>query len=115
MADAVEEFFNTYDPRIASLAGKLRSLVRRVAPDAEEKLHPGWKTVGYGRRKKFCAISPHAAWINLQFHAGAELEDPAGLLSGTGKRMRHVRIDASDALRQASLRELIREAAASAQ
>lgn len=109
--DPIEEFFSRYDPPVAALARKCRALMRRLVPDAEEKLHPGWKTVSYGGQRKICAIAPHKAWVNLQFHAGTELDDPEGLLTGTGKSMRHVRIDDPAKLRQASLARLIRAAA----
>jgi hypothetical protein len=113
--DPVDRFFAAYDPEVEALACGARALLRRLAPDAEEKLLRPWKTVAYGRAKKFCAISPHGAWVNLQFHAGARLPDPDGLLEGTGKSMRHVKLAAPRDLARRGLAKLIRAAAEAAQ
>ena len=80
-----------------------------TAPGCTETLHTGWKVISYGHKKKFCAIAPHTKWVNLQFHAGARIADDHGLLSGSGKSMRHAKISASSDL-GASLAELIRQA-----
>ena len=112
---AIDEFFGSYDSDVQTLARGLRTLVRRLAPDAEEKLHPQWKTVAYGCSVKFCAISPHKSWVNLQFHSGSSLRDPSGLLEGTGKSMRHVKVAIPGDLKRKALSVLIREAARAAQ
>ena len=111
MADAVERFLGAYSPEVTKLGLAARKLVLRVVPDSEEKLLRPWKTIAYGRKKKFCAISPHAGWVNLQFHSGASLPDPAGLLEGSGKSMRHLKISAASDLKGKALSELIRIAA----
>ena len=115
MADSIEQFFGSYDSDVQELARGLRALVRRLVPEAEEKLHRSWKTVAYGCTVKFCAISPHKSWVNLQFHSGSSLQDPSGLLEGTGKSMRHVKVAIPGDLRRQALMKLIREAAHLAQ
>ncbi len=111
MADPIDAFFDRYPPGIAELARGCRALVRELVPDAKEALHEGWKVVSYGHRTKFCAIAPHEGWVNLQFHAGADLEDPDGRLGGTGKSMRHVRVSDPSDLEDASIAALVRRAA----
>ena len=111
MADPVDRFFDSYDLDVRELAVGARALVRRLVPDAEEKLLRPWKTVAYGRARKFCAISPHKSWVNLQFHGGSSVPDPAGLLEGAGKSMRHVKLAKPGDLRQRALATLIRAAA----
>jgi len=111
VSDPVADFLSAYDPAVQELAEQLRTLVQRLVPDAEEKLHRPWKTVAYGRERKFCAISPHKAWVNLQFHAGSKLGDPKGLLEGTGKSMRHVKIAKPADVKRRALADLVREAA----
>ncbi len=45
--------------------------------------------------------------VNVGFFHGATLEDPAGLLVGSGKRMRHVKLKPGSDLNSAALRDLI--------
>ena len=114
MSNDVTDFFAQYDAPVGALCNALREFVKAQAPSASETLHLGWKVVSYGSKKKFCAIAPHAKWVNLQFHAGASLDDQAGLLTGTGKSMRHVKIESLDQL-DSQLGDLIRHAAQASQ
>ena len=88
-----------------------KDLFLSLVPDAEEKLLRPWKTVAYGRSKKFCAISPHGSWVNLQFHSGSRLADSSDLLEGSGKSMRHVTVATLNDVKKRGLAKLIREAA----
>ena len=113
----LSDFLAGYDEAVRELALATRELVLRLVPDAVEVVLPRWKTISYGaprgrgKNTKFCAISPHKEWVNLQLHAGTALDDPRGLLEGTGKSMRHVKIDKPGRLRAAGLSGLVREAA----
>ena len=40
----------------------------------------------------FAYVNAFTAHVNVGFFRGAELADPAGLLEGTGKTMRHVKV-----------------------
>ena len=46
-------------------------------------------------------------WINVGFFRGAELPDPHGLLEGTGKFMRHVKLRPEGEVDAAALWKLI--------
>src|SRR6185503_17681809 len=96
MRSELEPFLAPYSPVIQQLALKLRALIREVMPDAIEQLDPPAHLIGYGVDRSYkgliCGITLHTAHINLMFARGTELPDPAGLLVGTGKRARHVRI-----------------------
>jgi hypothetical protein len=39
-------------------------------------------------------IASYAKWVNLGFNEGASLDDPLGILVGTGAHIRHVRFSA---------------------
>ncbi len=47
----------------------------------------------------------------LDFCAGQSLKDPAGLLEGTGKNLRHVKLRTVEDLKRPELKKLIVEAA----
>jgi hypothetical protein len=59
----------------------------------------------------FLAISPHARHVNLQFTRGVELPDPARLLEGTGKSMRHIKVRSQADIERPELAALIGTAA----
>jgi len=40
----------------------------------------------------FAYVAAFTAHVNVGFFHGADLPDPAGLLTGSGKRMRHVKL-----------------------
>ncbi|HEY4228306.1 MAG TPA: DUF1801 domain-containing protein [Candidatus Limnocylindrales bacterium] len=84
-----EVFLQAYAPPIASLAERLRSIVKAAAPDAIERVRPGWALIGYDlplrRRGAFFAwIWPEVAHVHLGFPNGTQMEDPAGVLRGAG-------------------------------
>jgi hypothetical protein len=55
----------------------------------------------------FAHVGAYRAHVGLYFFYGADLDDPAGLLQGTGKRGRHVKLWPGRALDEAALRGLI--------
>jgi len=55
----------------------------------------------------FAYVDAFSAHVNVGFFYGAELDDPAGLLEGAGKRMRHVKIHWGRPANDTALSELI--------
>ncbi|HET7400919.1 MAG TPA: DUF1801 domain-containing protein, partial [Usitatibacter sp.] len=58
----------------------------------------------------FGYVNAFTAHVNVGFFLGAQLPDPAGLLEGTGKRMRHVKVMPGAQLDWNALAELIQAA-----
>jgi hypothetical protein len=70
---------------------RLRAIVQGAFPELEERMR--WMQVGYLVSKKdVCGIYPASDHVNLSFWQGSALSDPKGLLEGTGKGMRHIKI-----------------------
>lgn len=65
--------------------------LRALGPDIRELLHDGWPTACAGEAA-FAYVAAYSAHAAIGFHFGAALPDPAGLLEGSGKRMRHVKL-----------------------
>ena len=108
---ALEQFLAPYDPVIQELTLKLRTLIRTVMPEAIEQLDVPAHLIGYGVNRTYkgliCGITLHKAHINLMFARGTELPDPEGLLVGTGKRARHVKIQQAADLESPAVRTLL--------
>lgn len=88
---AVDRWFETQPLDLAGLARPWFDLMRGLGEDVRELLHDGHPTACVGDAA-FCYVNAFTAHVNVGFFLGAWLEDPAGLLEGTGKRMRHVKL-----------------------
>ena len=103
---AVERWFLTQPPGLGDRAERWFNALRACGEDVRELLHDGWPTACV-EDAAFAYTSVHATHVNVGFYRGAELPDPAGLLQGTGKRMRHVRLPAGEEVDEAALEALI--------
>ena len=110
----------SHSDEVAGVFLALRALVREVMPDAEEALDLPDRVLAFGfgppggvrMRGLAVGLIPHSAHVNVQLADGAELPDPTGIVEGTGKRIRHVKVrDMADVARPA-LRALIEAQAA---
>ena len=112
----VEQFLAPFAPEIRDLAWKVRALVLEVFPDGIEQLDAPAKLIGYGFDRTYkglvCGITLHKAHVNLMFAQGTELHDPAGLLTGTGKRARHVKVQQPGEVDRPEVRALLEAAVA---
>jgi hypothetical protein len=117
-APSLSGFLAAFDPAIARLFLAARALVLREAPDANELVYDAYNavTVAFSFTDRlqgaFVHVAAYSQHVNVGFNRAAELVDPAGLLQGSGARIRHVRVSSSAALRSPALRELLRAAAA---
>jgi hypothetical protein len=111
----IDELLAGYSPEVRDLALRACDLVRAVLPDAVVKVHPGWKNIMFSTGPRMgdmvVAVMPLRARINLHL-AGADLPDPAGLLEGTGKMGRHVKVDSPALLENPAVRDLLLAAVA---
>jgi hypothetical protein len=82
------------------------SVMRDCGDDVRELLHDGHPTACVGDAA-FCYVDAFTAHVNVGFFRGAEIADPGGLLAGTGKLMRHVKLRPDSELDFSALTELI--------
>ena len=80
--------------------------MRGCGPDVRELLHDGSPTACV-EDAAFGYVNAFRAHVNVGFFYGAALDDPAGLLEGTGKRMRHVKLRWGQQVNAAALSELV--------
>lgn len=106
-----EELIASHSPEVQAIALRAREVVLSVYPDAIEQVDPPDHLVAYGRGLKMGEqlwyIAPFKAHANLGFMRGADQHDPAGLLEGTGKKLRHVKLRSMDDVDRPALRALL--------
>ena len=93
----------------------IRKLVLQACPTCNELLyHTHALSSVYSLSDKlkhaFCHIPVYSNHINLGFNLGADLDDPEGILSGSGKKIRHVSIRESSDLSHPAIARLIADA-----
>lgn len=91
---------------LRSIAHKCFENVRRCRDDVLELMHDGCP-VACVEDAAFAYVNSFKSHVNVGFFYGAALEDRAGLLVGSGKRMRHVKLHAGSEPNAAALRALI--------
>lgn len=112
-----QELLSGVDPPLVKIARELRKLILAVDPEAVETVRLGDNAATYGIGPKkmtqgYAYIMPLREYVNLGFYQGALLRDPKGLLEGTGKGLRHVKVRHSKDAGSTALRALVREACA---
>lgn len=83
--------------------------MRDCGSDVRELIHDGHPTACVGDAA-FGYVNAFTFHVNVGFFLGSELADPTGLLEGTGKRMRHVKLRPGEAVSEKALAELVRAA-----
>jgi hypothetical protein len=97
---------------LAQLALRARELIFDVLPQTVEVVWPAQRNAGYGTGPKkmseqFVWLAPQSKHLVFGFYYGTELPAPEGLLEGTGRLMRHVKIRTAADLDNPGLRRLV--------
>lgn len=103
---AVDAWFDSRPTALRAMAREWFLRMRACGPDVRELLHDGHPTACVGDAA-FAYANAFTAHVNVGFFLGAALPDPAGLLQGDGKYMRHVKLKPGAAVDAASLQALI--------
>jgi hypothetical protein len=104
-----DEFLASLGKPQLALARKARAAVRKAAPRAEETVRMG--LLFFEVAGPICFLQPHAKHLNLGFWRGAHLPDPRGLLEGTGRHMRHLKLRGPEDVDAAAIGALVRAGA----
>src|SRR6266852_4631769 len=111
------EFLYRYDPAVQSIALGLRKVVLEEMAPCHEYIFgmPGRVALLYGATERvikdcICLVSVYTKHVNVGFARGAELEVAAGVLQGTGKRMRHLTVKTLSELDRPEIRTYLRRA-----
>jgi hypothetical protein len=87
----IEAWFSDYADPLRLIARPWFERMRKCGDDVRELFHDGCPVACVGDAP-FAYVGAFKAHANVGFYHGATLADPAGLLEGSGKRMRHVKL-----------------------
>ena len=99
---------------LGAIARRWFEAMRDCGDDVRELLHDGHPTACVGDAA-FAYVNVFTAHVNVGFFRGAEIADPDGLLEGTGKFMRHVKLGPERDVDTEALTKLIETAYADVQ
>ena len=106
---AIERWLDMQRSELGSIARIWLTQMRRCGADVRELMHDGCPTVCV-EDAPFAYVNAFRAHVNVGFFHGAALPDPAGLLEGTGKYMRHVKLRPAGKIDATALVDLIETA-----
>jgi len=106
---AIAKWLDSHAGEPGAIARTWFECMRRCGTDVRELMHDGFATVCVADAP-FAYVGVFTAHVNVGFFHGTALPDSAGLLLGTGKYMRHVKIKPGLAHDDASLEALIASA-----
>jgi hypothetical protein len=103
---AVDTWLTDRPAELRPIVQKWFARMRQCADDVRDLLHDGCP-VACVEDAPFGYVNAFKTHVNVGFFYGAMLEDPAGLLQGNGKRMRHVKLDPGREFNAGALGNLI--------
>ena len=97
------------NPELRKVVRGLKRLVKEIVPSVKETVN-AWGVPTFEAQGPFCLYMLGKNHVTFGFHFATSLQDPEGLLQGTGKNIRHVKLRKVEDLDQPGLRELIQAA-----
>jgi hypothetical protein len=112
MEETIDDLFPSTPETVRTILVHVRKMVRDALPDAIEIFYHS--ALGYGPSTsgfdRILYVVPQNGYANLGFFFGTGVSDPLGLLEGSGKRMRHIKIKSGAAAQNPALIPLVQEA-----
>jgi hypothetical protein len=106
---AIEAWMHRQPDPLGTIARRWFGVMRGCGDDVRELLHDGHPTACVGDTA-FAYVNAFRAHVNVGFFRGAEIADPAALLEGTGRFMRHVKLSPGLEVDTTALMTLIKTA-----
>jgi hypothetical protein len=88
---AIDAWLSAQEQELGAMALAWFTQMRRCGADVRELMHDGCP-VACVEDAAFAYVNVFPSHVNVGFYLGAQLDDPAGILEGSGKRMRHVKL-----------------------
>jgi len=108
-APAIDAWMKKHAGELGAIAQHWFEVMRKCGDEVRELMHDGCPTACLGDAA-FGYVNVFTSHVNVGFFQGAALPDPAGLLQGNGKFMRHVKLRPGTATNDEALSRVIEAA-----
>jgi len=105
-SSAIDAWMRDHAGELGTIAHRWFEMMRQCGDEVRELLHDGCPTACLGD-VPFGYVNVFTTHVNVGFFQGAGLPDPAHLLQGDGKAMRHVKLRPGTATNEEALSRLI--------
>lgn len=112
----IEQFIAHYSPEIAAQLREARARLRAFFERGFELVFDNYNALVFGispterASEAFISIAAYPKWITLFFLHGVQLHDPEGLLEGSGKQIRSIRLKTAADINRPEVEALIAQA-----
>jgi hypothetical protein len=103
---AIDDYVEMKNPRFKPVTDAVRALVRKAVPKSREAINP-WGLPIFEWNGPLCYLMVGKNHVTFGFPRGTSLEDPAKLLQGTGKNLRHIKLREVADVHDANVKKLI--------
>jgi len=106
---AIDAWFKQHHGPLGSIAQHWFQRMRNCGDEVRELIHDRSPTACLGDAP-FAYVNVFSSHVNVGFFHGASLRDPASLLQGSGKRMRHIKLNPEEKIDAEAVAQLIESA-----
>lgn len=112
-AEALDRMIERYSPDVAALGRYLIAQMQARIPQANALVYDNYNALGVGFARDLSSsnvimsVVLYPRWVSLFFFKGALLDDPAGLLQGSGSIIRHIQFQDSAKFQRPEVESLI--------
>lgn len=105
----IDDYVEKKGAKLLPVGKGLRRLMKKTVAGVKESVNP-WKMPTFESNGPMCFFMVGKNHVTFGFLRGTALVDPKGLLEGTGKSLRHVKLRTVEDLKKPELKKLIVEA-----
>ena len=118
MAADIDSFLAKYQPDIVAQMQAARVWVKQHVPRGYEVVYDNYNALVFAfgaslrTSELVVSVAGYPKWVTIFFAHGSTLPDPEGLLTGTGKSIRGLRLESAATLERAAVGRLLEQALA---
>ena len=104
----VESYIAGLEDWQEEIVSQVRQIILEAAPEADESIK--WAQPVYELNGPFAYIKAFKSSVNFGFWRGVDINDPGGLLQGSGEKMRHFKLTSLEDINASIFSDYVQQA-----